>query len=673
MVLKNKFKVLFAVSLYVFVIIQLFSRVTYAAPLLVISTEAGQNSAANRAIVDTQDDAWRSQLSSIGACVGGCIEQGLMPNSGTHINGSSVFTSSWGAAVNVSSWTNVDLTNNALTGSAVNNGAYASASGNGMQDDSPRPTSLVSSTNGFFTQSSAGTGARNGILFEFSTPVRAFGAWFGDLETRNIGGTPAVIRLYDSSGVLISDDNLLTSTADQSQCSLGNGAPAGEIPTSNDFNGCGNDMTRWIGFIAERSQLVSKMLVVVGDDDLNAGGGNDNNGYSERISFMGPTIATVPELGVAKELTNNVNNGDGTYTVTYRLKVANNSLEKNRMNDLMLIDDLDTTFTNSIGSAAHSVVSYDISTPTASINSNITINPSYGSAGDWNLLANGSFLDSNDSFEVTIIVQVTPVGNWDQFDNQATVSGEYGKTTYNDKSDDGAIVDANNNGMSNEGGEDDPTPVSFKEAPAIGVAKRLQKCLQKSEGNPNIFICSFVFNLDNKGDVIVTDLSMQEDLSALLANAASWSIVDIGGDLDINPDFDGINDLELLDMGQTIKANDSKMVYLDVEVNIDQDIDTTNQVTFMATSAGGENLKDASQDGILADSNEDGSAYDNNDPTPVVLKYTKVITTTGGTGSGTTTTTTVLPTTGLALANYSLLALFITLATLFLVRFKSTI
>jgi hypothetical protein len=282
-------------------------------------------------------------------------------------------------------------------------------------------------------------------------------------------------------------------------------------------------------------------------------------------------------------------------------------------------------------------------------------------------------LDSNDSFEVTIIVEVTPVGNWDQFDNQATVSGEYGKTTYNDKSDDGAIVDANNNGMSNEGGEDDPTPVSFKEAPAIGVAKRLQKCLQKSEDNPNIFICSFVFNLDNKGDVVVTDLSMKEDLSTLLANAASWSIVDMGGDLDINPDFDGISDLELLDMGQTIKANDSKMVYLDVEVTIDQDIDTTNQVTFMATSAGGENLKDASQDGILSDSNEDGSSYDNNDPTPVVLKYTKVTTTTGGTGSGTTTTNTVLPTTGLALAIYSVLALFITLATLFLVRFKSTI
>jgi hypothetical protein len=52
-----------------------------------------------------------------------------------------------------------------------------------MQDTAPKPFSLKDAF--FRNEESAGsTTSKNGILFEFSEPIEAFGVWLGDLETR---------------------------------------------------------------------------------------------------------------------------------------------------------------------------------------------------------------------------------------------------------------------------------------------------------------------------------------------------------------------------------------------------------------------------------------------------------------------------------------------------------
>ena len=137
-----------------------------------------------------------------------------------------------------------------------------------LQDCSPYPASLydTSPTSGVqpARQWNAlyGSGSElDGALFEFSAPVAAFGAWFGDLETRP--GTPAYVKL-------IADDNTVLWEGPV-PASIGpnpTSAQCGGSNTATDPLACGNQTTRWIGFVTQPGDpLVKRMLVTVGDDD----------------------------------------------------------------------------------------------------------------------------------------------------------------------------------------------------------------------------------------------------------------------------------------------------------------------------------------------------------------------------------------------------------------------
>jgi hypothetical protein len=152
-----------------------------------------------------------------------------------------------------------------------------------MQEGAPKPEFLVGEA--VWNEEAGSTKSRNAVLFEFSQSVSAFGAWFGDLETRTDGqGVPALIRLlkYDQQSSLArvgADFEVQTSTADQGNCG-DHGAGGGSTI------GCGSRTTRWIGFAA-KGEGIDAMLVVVGDDDDLS----PKNGYTEHISFIGPTVA----------------------------------------------------------------------------------------------------------------------------------------------------------------------------------------------------------------------------------------------------------------------------------------------------------------------------------------------------------------------------------------------
>jgi len=151
-----------------------------------------------------------------------------------------------------------------------------------LQDGAPRPASLYDSTTAdrprFWNESIGSGSSRNGVLFQFSQPIAAFGAWFGDVETRTDGdGFPARVQIYDESNNLIDDQVIPTSTTNQGLCGY---------PVDDSYEGCGNETTRWIGFI-DPNVRVAAMLVIVGDDDSVG----DTQGFGESISFIGATVA----------------------------------------------------------------------------------------------------------------------------------------------------------------------------------------------------------------------------------------------------------------------------------------------------------------------------------------------------------------------------------------------
>jgi len=130
----------------------------------------------------------------------------------------------------------------------------------------------------------------NAVLFDFDTPVGAFGAWFGDLETRP--ETPAWYKLLGTDGSVVDEGPIPTSTVDPSDLNCGLGQP-----------GCGNRSTRWVGFTSD--QPVASVLVVVGDDDsCEQLGPAQCAGLTEHISWIGATVAMrPPALQVTKTAT----------------------------------------------------------------------------------------------------------------------------------------------------------------------------------------------------------------------------------------------------------------------------------------------------------------------------------------------------------------------------------
>jgi len=187
-----------------------------------------------------------------------------------------------------------------------------------MQDCAPRPADLSTAPSGMIMpagQAFSGLGPSpatfwnattfpsgnqlDGALFEFSRPVGAFGLWFGDLETRFPdpagGGVLAIVKLLDSSGNIIRTVDVRPDevTTDDTNCGGGT--------QSTDNLGCGNQATRFIGFI-ESDQNVSSMLVIVGDDDSCAQAGQCD-GITEYLSWVGPMIAEPqPDLVVTKTI-----------------------------------------------------------------------------------------------------------------------------------------------------------------------------------------------------------------------------------------------------------------------------------------------------------------------------------------------------------------------------------
>ncbi len=273
------------------------------------STEAGSNSAATRTAVDAQDDAWRTGATA--ANLGNSfftVTDTVTAQSTVNVPRTNIFNI---FGLNISyDYRDFPLdyrtTARPCIGSQI---ATAServtflSKDNAMQtaQSAPRPASLYNPNNQplVYDEIEAANqpnriNTANAVLFTFSTPVKAFGAWFGDIESRTAnggGGVPALVRFLDASGNRIGSDVLIQPmTGSQSGCGDSN-------------SGCGNQSTRWIGFTdTNAAARVKQMVVVVGYQ-----GGNNSSWGDQRISFIGPTVpvtTTAAEVPVSGRVMN---------------------------------------------------------------------------------------------------------------------------------------------------------------------------------------------------------------------------------------------------------------------------------------------------------------------------------------------------------------------------------
>lgn len=301
-----------------------------------ISQEVTRNVIATRNLTDTLDDDWRA------AATGGTSQGNIVkPWFGTTNAPGSISNFTYvDPATSATTNTTVELVEVPIADAAPCAGQTNNSSsnpilgtGNSLQASSPRPASLYDSSNqpAFWNQTnippSSTDNNRFAVRFTFDSPVKSFGAWFGDLETRTEDGTPAVLRLLDASGNRIGSDISIapnqisdgnsTQQVDQSQC--GN---------SGNDTGCGNESTRWVGFIDNNAiPRVKQVLVIVGDDDLN------DNGDTEILSFIGANVVQGnPNVLLIKRITavNGETVNDGRDLASY-INDPNNPYDDNKL------------------------------------------------------------------------------------------------------------------------------------------------------------------------------------------------------------------------------------------------------------------------------------------------------------------------------------------------------
>ena len=342
-----------------------------------------------------------------------------------------------------------------------------------------------------------------------------------------------------------------------------------------------------------------------------------------------------PFIGVAKAATT-INNGDGTYTVTYTFIIEN--LGDVTLDNLSLIDDLNAVFGATLISAQ---ASNGLSAPGVK---SLLANPDYDGVTDTQVLATGQELESDITNSgvtttkgtVSVTALVRPVNNAGPYLNTATGAGTSpGGQTVNDISDDGTTPDSDGDGNANEiddgsgdpandSPENDPTPVTFTENPLVGVAKNAVVISNPDDS----FDVTFTFTVENFGDVALTNLQLTDDLTTFYTNTdlSAQRITLVSSDLTYNSNYDGNIDTNLLAGTDTLLIGETKTLTITLEsLRVTGSVALTNQAVVSGDSPAGVMVSDTSQDGLDADPDEDNDPLNNNNPTPVTLAENAVI------------------------------------------------
>ncbi|HSR68552.1 MAG TPA: hypothetical protein VLU25_11475 [Acidobacteriota bacterium] len=341
----------------------------------------------------------------------------------------------------------------------------------------------------------------------------------------------------------------------------------------------------------------------------------DGDGDPDEAGENDPTPISVPEnpvIGVAKRVTSLTDAGGGQFDAAIEMVVEN--LGNVLLSNVQVTDDLTATFP--------APATFAIQAGPAA-GGTLTANAGFDGNADRNLLnAGASTLAVGASATITFTVRFNPNGAAGPFSNTAIASGDspLGSTT-TDTSDDGADPDPDGDGEADEPGENDPTPISVVEAPAIGVAKQVTSLIDAGGGQ---FDAAIEMVVENLGNVPLSNVQVTDDLTATFPAPATFA-VQAGpaatGTLTANAGFNGAGDQNLLNAGaSSLTVGAGATITFTVRFNPNGGSGPYfNTATASGLSPAQATPSDTSDDGSDPDPDGDGEADEEgeNDPTEI--------------------------------------------------------
>lgn len=288
-------------------------------------------------------------------------------------------------------------------------------------------------------------------------------------------------------------------------------------------------------YIVTRGTVSEDYLDDGGSDAGSVGGNEDSATVISSVDLPSDTDVTdydfglVPQarIGIAKSVTAGpVTAADGSFTVTFGFVVENFSLED--LNSIQVTDalagvlplfgshvSLATPATDPMSAGQYTVLAVSGGS-CGGANSGFNGDSDEVLASGVTLTADGS---AGDSCDLSVELRVRPTESELTFNNQAEVTGTGTLTgqTPSDLSDNGTVPDTNGNGTANEEGENDPTPVTAGDAPAITLVKTADTSDFKTPPAAGDTI-TYHYAIKNTGPTTLTNVTLTDPMTGLVLN-----------------------------------------------------------------------------------------------------------------------------------------------------------
>ncbi|MEZ4633074.1 MAG: Ig-like domain-containing protein [Deinococcales bacterium] len=325
------------------------------------------------------------------------------------------------------------------------------------------------------------------------------------------------------------------------------------------------------------------------------------------------TPISLPSMGVAKSVLGDViNHGDGRYTVSYRIIVANTG--NTNLDNVQVSENLAEVFAAAQGFSVTSLSSDSLS-----------VNSAFDGQGDTGLLTIGNSLAVGQTATLDLSVTIIPGSNMGPYLNTVLASAQDPSTgtDISDTSDSGTNPATTNPEDPNDTGTaNDATPVSFSENPLLGLAKEANEPVADYDNEG--YLISYIFTLKNYGDVVMSNIQVTDNLDNVFGTGR-YSVSSIESvSLSVNLSFNGSSDVNLLTGADSLAVGTSATVTLTVFVpfsSIDSTSSFSNIAAITANSPTGQPVSDQSSGGNNnnPDPDNDGNPTNNDNATTITL------------------------------------------------------